>query len=245
MAALSPSPTVKLISTSSDLQAFLSSIPDSSTLYLHCEGKNLSRGGTLTIVTIRVDPIRVIALIDVQTLGESAFTTANDKGTTLKTILQDPRISKCLWDVRNDVDALWVLFRVPLSGLMDVQLLENASRTGDQTYLREQDMCIRHDLRLGAIDLYQWTKTKKEVQALIPNDIFAQRPLDAKTTEYCANDVKYLPALRDMYTRKLSKEWMGKVIDESARRAVDARSTAYQPVSEKKMLGPWGSGSNE
>ena len=35
-----------------------------------------------------------------------SFTTASDDGKTLKSILEDPDIPKCLWDVLNDVDAL-------------------------------------------------------------------------------------------------------------------------------------------
>jgi exonuclease 3'-5' domain-containing protein 1 len=45
-----------------------------------------------------------------------------------------------------------------------------------------------------------------------------------------------------MYAQKITSQWMKKVIDESARRVVDACGPEYQPLSETKKLGPWGSG---
>ena len=32
-------------------------------------------------------------------------------GETLKSILEDPDIPECAWDVRNDADALWALYK--------------------------------------------------------------------------------------------------------------------------------------
>jgi hypothetical protein len=48
--------TPALISLVPELVGFLSSIPSSSTLYLDLEGKNLSRNGTISIITILIHP---------------------------------------------------------------------------------------------------------------------------------------------------------------------------------------------
>ncbi|KFA49274.1 hypothetical protein S40293_10192 [Stachybotrys chartarum IBT 40293] len=208
MATPTPSPT--LISSISDLRVFLSSIPPSSTLYLDLEGKNLSRNGTLSVMTVLVHPTGVINLIDVQTLGNSAFTTFSDSENTLKAILEDPHTPKCLWDVRNDADALWAHYHVRLTGVTDVQLLENAAGVGDKTYVRGLDICIERDLRLKFMEVHRWVKTKKEVQTLMPKDIFARRPLDAKTMQYCINDVVYLPVLYNIYAKCIDIQWMEK-----------------------------------
>jgi exonuclease 3'-5' domain-containing protein 1 len=237
-----PTPSPIFISSLPDLQVFLSSIPQSCTLYLDLEGNKLSRNGTLSIITILVYPTRKTSLIDVQALGNSAFITPGSECKTLKAILEDPHTPKCLWDVRNDADALWAHHKVRLAGVTDVQLLENASRAGDKTYLRGLDICVEMDLKLKFMEVHRWRKTKKEVKALMANDIFACRPLDAKTMQYCANDVMYLPALRDVYTKKINSQWMEKAMDESACRVVEACSPAYEPQSEAKKLGPWGSG---
>ncbi|KAK3947453.1 hypothetical protein QBC32DRAFT_247697 [Pseudoneurospora amorphoporcata] len=182
------------------------------------------------------------SIIDVQTLGDSAFTTPGIGGNTLKAILEDPHTSKCFWDVRDDADALWAYHKVRLTGVTDVQLLENASRVGDKTYLRGLDKCVEEDLGLKFMEVHRWVKAKKEVQALMPNDIFARRPLDAKTMQYCVSDVVYLPALHNLYAKRITSEWLGKAIDESAHRVVEACGSAYEPQFEKKKFGPWGSG---
>jgi hypothetical protein len=134
--------TPTLISSVPELQAFLSSIPPSSTLFLDLEGISLSRHGTISLITILIHPQRVVRLIDVLALGKLAFTTASNDGNTLKAIFEDPDISKCLWDVRNDADALWALYHVGLAGVTDIQLLENASSTGDKTYVRGLDKSV-------------------------------------------------------------------------------------------------------
>jgi exonuclease 3'-5' domain-containing protein 1 len=95
------------ISTASELDAFLSSIPSSSTLYVDLEGDSLSRDGTIYLITILIHPQRVMRFIDVLLLGKLPFTTASSNGKTLKSIFEDLGVSKCAWDFRNVADALW------------------------------------------------------------------------------------------------------------------------------------------
>jgi len=223
-------------------RGFLSSIPPSSTLYLDLEGNSLSRHGTISIITILIHPQRVVRLIDILVLGELAFTTASDNGKTLKSIFEDADIPKCVWDVRNDADALWALYGVGLAGVIDIQLLENASRTGDKTYIRGLDKSVRFDLKLGFMEINRWIQTKKEVQSLMPANIFASRPMDAKTVRYCANDVIHLPDLHALYLGRIKRNWLARAMKESARRVAEAHSPGYDPQSPTKKLGPWGSG---
>jgi exonuclease 3'-5' domain-containing protein 1 len=112
--------TPTLVSSVPELEAFLSSIPPSSTLYLDFEGNSLSRHGTISLITILIHLQRVVRLIDVLVLRKSAFTTASNNGKTLKSIFKDPDIPKCLWNVRNDADALWALYYVSLAGVTDI-----------------------------------------------------------------------------------------------------------------------------
>ncbi|KAJ9139510.1 3-5 exonuclease [Coniochaeta hoffmannii] len=231
------------ITSVQDLPVFLSSITQSSTLYLDLEGKNLSRNGTLSIITVLVQPAGTTNLIDIQTLGDTAFATATTGGKTLKSILEDPLLPKYVWDVRNDADALWAHHRVKLAGVTDVQLLENGSRPGDKTYLRGLGTCVEKDLKLNFMEVHRWVKTKKEVQALMGEDIFSRRPLDVRTMQYCANDVLHLPALRELYAGRINSVWMQKAMEESGRRVADACCPTYEPQYEGKKLGPWGWGS--
>jgi exonuclease 3'-5' domain-containing protein 1 len=226
-----------------ELEAFLSSIPPSSTLYLDLEGNSLSRYGTISIITILIHPQRVVRLIDILVLGKLAFTTASDNGKTLKSIFEDADIPKCVWDVRNDADALWALYGVGLAGVIDIQLLENASRAGDKTYIRGLDKSVQFDLKakLGFMKINRWIQTKKKVQSLMPANIFASRPMDATTVQYCANDVIHLPDLHALYLTRIQGDWLAMAMTESARRVAEAHSPGYNPQSPTKKLGPWGS----
>jgi exonuclease 3'-5' domain-containing protein 1 len=232
-----------LISTASEPEAFLSSIPPSSTLYVDLEGNSLSRHGTIFLITILVYPQRIIRLIDVLVLGKLAFTTASSNGKTLKSIFEDLDVLKCVWDVRNDADVLWALYHVKLAGVTDIQLLENASRASDKQYVRGLDKSVQFDLKLEFKETNCWIQTKKDMKSLMPTNVFATRPIDTKTAQYCVNDVIHLPALHDLYLKRIRGDWLSKAMEESTRRVADAYSPGYDPQSPTKKLGPWGSGS--
>lgn len=237
--------TPDIISSTTDLIPFLSSISPSSTLYLDLEGENLGREGTLTIITVLVYPQQKSSLIDVQTLGNATFTTPDATGKTLKSVLEDTNIQKCLWDVRSDADALWHHHRVRLTGVVDIQLFENASRLGKKTFVRGLEKCVEADLGLGPQERLQWVETKNEIKALMSHDIFSRRPIDAKTARYCVNDVVHLPALRSIYEKRLSPQWLQKAMDESRKRVYAACGLVYQPKSKERAYGPWATKANK
>jgi exonuclease 3'-5' domain-containing protein 1 len=230
-----------VIDTVTELAEFLSSIVTrQGRLYIDLEGTNLSRKGTLTIITILVYPDQVVKLIDVQSLGKRAFTTpASNSTKTLKHILETPKIKKYFWDVRNDADALWAHYGVELANVIDIQLLENVSRPGNKSLLYGLARCIEKDLALEAEDKRRWLQTKKQTRALMAAGIFAVRPLAEKTAQYCVNDVLYLPQLHRLYLKRMDQSWFAKVVNESARRVADAHSPNYKTHGPQKILGPW------
>ncbi|KAL8364917.1 hypothetical protein RB595_003957 [Gaeumannomyces hyphopodioides] len=248
MPAPAISPTV--VASAKKLQSFLSSITPLSTLYLDLEGKDLGRHGTLDIITALVRPGRKIGLVDVQTLGEAAFTTANEAGVTLKHILEDRNVPKYLWDVRSDADALWAHHRVRLAGVTDVQLLENAARRCNRALrcskarLSGLSNAIKYDLNLPQELLGPWLQDKQDIAALFDasDNVFSHRPLGDKIARYCAGDVVHLPALRGRYVGGLNARWLERVQVESARRIDEACSPNYELESEEKKFSPWRSG---
>lgn len=143
------------------LQAFLSAIRTSDTLYLDLEGFNLSRHRTISTITVLAHPSNKVRLIDVVTLGSRAFSTASKDGRTLRSLLEDQSVPKYIWDVRNDADALWSHYGVGIAGVLDMQLLENASRPGDRTYVHKLDKSVQNDLRLGFMDTNRWLRMEK------------------------------------------------------------------------------------
>jgi hypothetical protein len=79
----------------------------------------------------------------------------------------------------------------------------------------------------------------------MPADVFAARPIDAKTVQYCVNDVIHLPDLHALYLRRIKGDWLARVMKESALRVAEAYSPGYEPQSPTKKLGPWGSGTEK
>jgi exonuclease 3'-5' domain-containing protein 1 len=73
-------------------------------------------------------------------------------------------------------------------------------------------------------------------------NVFASRPMNAKTVQYCANDVIHLPDLHALYLKRIQGNWLVRAKQESERRVAEAHSPGYEPQSPTKKLGPWGSG---
>lgn len=241
--------TASLVATARELRDFLGSITPRCTLYVDIDGENLSRYGSISLITILVHQLQEIHIIDVLSLGYVAFTTVSDSGTTLKSVLEDPTITKCFWDVRNDADALWSHFEVSLAGVMDIQLLENASRqTGhDKEFLCERDKAIRMDLSpiVGLTNVSRdnsrpgstWMPLRSKGDG--DSTPICSRPLDKETVLACTRGVLHLRGLRDVYMRRISIAWLAKVRFESAKRVIEAQSVDYEPQSPMKIKGPW------
>ena len=79
----------------------------------------------------------------------------------------------------------------------------------------------------------------------MPADVFAARPMEAKTAQYCVNDVIHLPDLHALYLRRIGGDLLVKAKEESARHVANAKSPGYDPQSFTKTLGPWGSGTKK
>ncbi len=76
-------------------------------------------------------------------------------------------------------------------------------------------------------------------------DVFSTRSIDAKTAQYCANDVIHLLDLHALYLRRIQGDWLAMATEESARRVTEAHSPGYEPQSPTKKLGSWGSGAKK
>jgi hypothetical protein len=106
----------------------LQSLPqDAPCLYVDLEGISLSRHGSISLITLFVQPRNFVYLVDVHKLQDAAFNTAVADGTTLKSVFESPHVIKVFFDLRNDSDALHHHFGVRLDGVEDIQLIENAA----------------------------------------------------------------------------------------------------------------------
>lgn len=66
----------------------------------------IGRDGTISILQIFVQPLNEVYLLNINTLWAAAFTAGSKKHVSLKAILENDKISKVFFDVRNDSDAL-------------------------------------------------------------------------------------------------------------------------------------------
>ena len=111
----------RLVDSDTGLQDAISEIKQKiaeriALLAVDCEGNSLSREGALTIITVATE--EKVYIFDVQKLGQATFSSE------LGEILEDESRKKLMFDCRQDSDALWHQFKVKLSGVLDLQLLE-------------------------------------------------------------------------------------------------------------------------
>jgi exonuclease 3'-5' domain-containing protein 1 len=225
------------------LQTLPTDIPS---IYIDLEGISLSRHGSISLITMFVQPKDCVYIVDVHALQSAAFTTAVADGTTFKAILESPSIIKVFFDLRNDSDAMHHHFGVRLRGVEDIQLMENAARpAGHRRFVNGLERCIDKDAPISFEKRREWKSGKeKGLKLFHPSkggsySVFNSRPIDVDIERYCINDVRFLPQLRDIYWKRLSAAWRSKVIEETEKRVRLSQSAGYQPQSEEKKFGPW------
>jgi exonuclease 3'-5' domain-containing protein 1 len=243
---------VQMIDTADALKTFLDGLPQSSTqpnLFIDLEGNNLSRHGTLSLITILVEPRHTVHLIDVHTLGKEALITPNTTNTTtLQQILESETITKVFFDIRHDSDALFGLYGIRVSGVEDLQLMELASRSRfeNKRYVSGLAKCIQTYAQLSWVEKQQFKATKDQgVRLFDPARggsyaVFDQRPLSAEVANYCAQDVLHMPGLYDVFRAKLSASWKAEVKKETAARIALSQSAQGVGRGPQNTQGPKG-----
>ena len=232
-------------------------VPYSPTMYIDLEGVDLCREGSLSIFTLLIDtgiPTERVCLIDVHTLGAQAFNTAGAKRKTLKDILQDEKIIKVFFDVRNDSDILFAHFGVALQGVEDVQLMESATRktTASRKFLNGLTKCVENNVLMsfGGSGLASWKLAKEKGERLFKAehggsyDVFNQRPIPEDIISYCVGDVQYLPELRNRFWTRQAYRWQDLVCEESKKRIAASQRSDYQPHGPDRAMAPWSKAQN-
>lgn len=227
----------EIIDTTAALESFLNDLPPhraQPNLFLDLEGNNLSRHGTLSLITILVEPRHTVHLIDVHTLGSQTFTTTSTTGTTLKGFLESVSMPKVFFDIRHDSDALYSLYGISVGGVQDLQLMELASRPGrDKSAVNSLAKCIQRDATISKAEKQAWKAVKEEGKALFDPArggsyaVFDQRPLAQDVERYAVQDVVHMPNLYEKYDGMLSEEWRGKVQIETLVRIAYSQSAVF------------------
>jgi exonuclease 3'-5' domain-containing protein 1 len=223
----------------------LSSTPSQvAELYLDLEGDNLSRHGSISLLTLHDRRDSITYLVDVTKLGREAFSTESPNGWTLRSILESPVIVKIFFDVRNDSNALFFLFDVKLAGIFDLQLVELAARSFDKRCVNGLSKCIERDAGLDYQHRAAWLSTKNAGRRLFAPElggtyaVFDIRPLTNEIREYCAQDVAFMPLLLARYCNKLCDRWLTKVEEETVTRIRLSQTLTFNGQGRHMALGP-------
>jgi exonuclease 3'-5' domain-containing protein 1 len=241
-------PTSIFIDTNEQVQGLVDAltppISNRPNLYIDLEGNNLSRYGTISLVTIYNLQVQVIYIVDICALGSTAFTTGRNPTRNLKTILEDPHVVKVFFDVRSDSDALHHHYGIRLHGVQDLQLMELASRTFSKERLSGLGKCIEHDLSMDSSQR-AICKAIKETGCRLFDPrrggsyrVFDERPLSAAIKQYCVQDVQFMPQLWETYRSRLSSTWLRQVDIETTARINSSQSKYYDRSGRHMARGP-------
>ena len=205
--------SVQLVDTEQGVRALIQAIEASSLdhpfLFLDLEGVSLGRHGTISILQILVPPSPTVHLLDVHILGNLVFSTKSSTGTSLKDILESSKYPKVFFDLRNDSDALYAHYKVKLSCVIDVQLLEFGTRPRPGRLLKGLAKSITEDSWLSGQQIREWQASKELGHDMFDPkkggsyEVFNHRPLDKAIEDYCARDVLLLPVLLQVYAGRL------------------------------------------
>ncbi|KIO17128.1 hypothetical protein M407DRAFT_246834 [Tulasnella calospora MUT 4182] len=193
-------------------------------LFIDLEGYDLCRHGRIALITIHASPLAMTYLVDVTTLGEASFTTEGENlpGKTLKSLLEDKEIPKVLFDCRNDSDALYNLYKVDMGGVIDLQLMELATRKRRQrAYVNGLARTIKDYGGLSPEALAEWEEIKTYGKKIFDTGdpetaglLFEERPLEEKLVQYSIQDATLLPVLYDTFDKVIEPSWRKKVENE-------------------------------
>lgn len=243
---------VEMTDKPATLSTFIENLPKDSTLYVDLEGNNLSHHGTLSLITILVEPRPTVHLIDVTILGKEALSTPSGNGSgssiegqqTHQQILESSEIPKIFFNIRNDSDALFSLFGIRIAGIEDLQLMESGTRTGSKRLIKGLAKAIEQDARLSAAEIKSWKEVKESGKRLFVPElcgnfaVFDQRRLSAEIVKYSVQDVLHMPALRRTYLDQLGPVWKAKVEEEGFGRIALSQSAGFNGRGRDMAEGP-------
>lgn len=170
-------------------------------VFVDLEGVNLGRRGAVAIMQLLIPPSPTVYLVDVHVLGPRAFEVTVDNESSLRSMLESQTIFKVFFDIRNDSDALHAHFGINVAGIIDLQVLECATRQPRGSYLSGLAKCIEQDLPYDPAR----TRIKANGRRLFAPEaggryeVFLERPLATDIVEYCEQDVLCMPKLLAQY----------------------------------------------
>lgn len=218
--------------------------PRPAFIFIDIEGVDVSRNGSIAIIQVLVPPEKKVYLVDVHVLKAEAFDTPSNKGLTLRTILESEQMLKVFFDIRNDSDALYNLFNIDVSGIIDLQLLEFATRRIRGKFVKGLSKCISEGGVLSWQEASQWQECKDQGKKLFAPErggryeVFLERPIPPAIVDYCTQDVLCMPELLLGYSRRMDANLGSQVQSETKNRILFSQSPHFNGKGKHMALGP-------
>jgi exonuclease 3'-5' domain-containing protein 1 len=208
------------VDTFEKLDEFLSHLVDlpantleTPELAMDCEGRDLGRFGSLTLLQIFLRFLAHTFVLDILILeGRRAFDYKHKNGWSVRRLLESD-ILKIMWDPRQDQDALKAHFDIELGWTMCLQLVELVVRNRGRDREKRAKLMNCIDLEGGAWMSFE--EVDKWVAANVAGrrffrqytyGVFEQRPMPSIALEYAAGDVDQMLKLWDHFYPRLTIE---------------------------------------
>ena len=196
---------------------------DSTRLAFDCEGVNLSRLGSLEIVSLCFeDSASVVYLVDLGDKGDASLRT--ERVTALKKVFESSSVEKVIHDCRMDADALYHICSIELRNVHDTSCYQ-AIVTG------KADANLNDTLEDNGISVN--VARDKMVYKINPA-FWAMRPLTDRMIEWASSDVDKL--LRLASKQILTLEPRGEGVIQRARDKSDAFATLVVGMKVDRSL---------
>jgi exonuclease 3'-5' domain-containing protein 1 len=213
---------VIFIDKEEDVKMYVDQIRVYKVISIDCEGVNLGRSGTISLIQIATG--NRVYIFDVTTLKERVFELG------LKDILESDDIIKVLYDARADCDALWNIYKILLSNIIDLQVL-----CMEEVYDNERLIgLVGIIMRSIMLKEVRWKLiTEKEAGKVIYNQLpngFDTRPLPISLMYYAMMDVTIM--------MKLFEEFFFRINPNSDTLKEVSKQRAYNyAMKEKQQVG--------
>jgi exonuclease 3'-5' domain-containing protein 1 len=214
-------------------------------LMLDVKGINLGRGGTVSILQVRIHPTLDNFLVDIYRLGWQVFTTPGKlyPSETMTSILTSSLFPKVFFDVRNGPGALFNQFKISVDNVLDLQLMEFYTRRFKASYGTQLLCfweCLARDSGLDRATRANCRKIRDTGRALFaPNhggnpQMFNVRPMNDDLKDCIIQDLILMSVLYKCYKSKLTISTRLMMEAEVTRKLKDVQSRRY-PTGNKSI----------
>jgi len=187
------------------------------------QNQPVSQQGCILILTILVKPRKQFFLVDMEHMDASNFEIPSRwNRPSLKDILENEEIPKVFYNVSTASQTLYAHYKVSLRGVQDIQVMEELfcmsylGNNHDYTLAG----CLKEEGILFGTTPKKGNKTRENIDPVTSKTESSQsdgsQSEDSRSTDstsnqttlsllhqYCVDEVQYLPALWNRYTRLL------------------------------------------